>query len=115
MTINIYDYANNLESALRKTEEYTSLKDTFKLVEEDAEAKALLEKFRSFQMNFYNKMQAGEELTEEEKSEAQQLQEEALANAKVSQLMQAEQRLNTLIQEVNQIVMKPLEELYNEK
>lgn len=115
MTVNIYDYANNLESALRKTEEYTSLKATFKTVEEDLEAKALLEKFRAFQVNFYNKLQAGEDLTDEEKAEAQQLQEDALANEKVSQLMQAEQRLNTLIQEVNQIVMKPLEELYNEK
>ncbi|MCY9423653.1 YlbF family regulator, partial [Bacillus paralicheniformis] len=54
----------------------------------------------------------GEDITQEEVEQAQKSVALVQQHDKISQLMEAEQRMSMLIAELNKIIMKPLEELY---
>ena len=61
----------------------------------------------------YNKMMQGQEITEEDNQQAQEVVVRIQQDAKITKLMETEQRLNVVIGDVNKIIMKPLEELYS--
>lgn len=112
MSNNIYDTANQLEKELRESEAYANLADAFKNLQEDAEASSLFQTVQEIQMKLQQKQQAGEEITEADIQEAQQTSAEAAENDKVQTLMNSEQQVSTMINDLNQIIMKPIQDLY---
>ena len=52
MAVNLYDYANQLEQALRESEEYKAIKEAFANVKANEESKKLFDEFRETQINF---------------------------------------------------------------
>ncbi len=112
MSINLLNYAYELEKALRNSEEFLQLKDKYDAVLNDANAKSLFDEFRNVQIQLQQKQMTGEEITQEEVQQAQLLAVEIQQNEQVTELMEAEQRMSLAIQELNKIIMKPLEELY---
>ena len=50
MAVNLYDYANQLEQALRDSDEYKAIKDAFAKVKR--RIKKLFDEFRETQMSF---------------------------------------------------------------
>lgn len=113
--INIYDTANQLERELRQSEQYKKLVDAFNAIEADevakkdfADFKALTEKFQNFQMT-------GTQPTEEDLTEAEEISKRAQQNSLILNLVQAEQATSALISELNDIITKPLSELYQAK
>ena len=102
MAVNLYDYANQLEQALRDSDEYKAIKDAFAKVKENEESKKLFDEFRETQMSFQQKQMQGEEIPEEDLQKAQN----------ISELMNAEQKMSQVFQEINQIIVKPLDEIY---
>ena len=71
MATNLYDYAYDLEQALRKSEEYVYLKKMYDAVENDTIAKSMFDEFRNVQMQLQQKQMAGADITEDEIMEAQ--------------------------------------------
>lgn len=59
MAVNLYDYANQLEQALRDSDEYKAIKDAFAKVKENEESKKLFDEFRETQMSFQQKQMQG--------------------------------------------------------
>lgn len=112
MTVNIYDDINKLESTLRKTDEYLAVKTAMQEVKANEEALALFESFRDIQMNLQQKQMAGEEILEEELEQAQQTAQIAQENPVIMNMLNAEMKLSGLIEEVNRIVLKPVQDLY---
>ncbi|MBS4210710.1 YlbF family regulator [Bacillus sp. FJAT-50079] len=112
MSTNVYDYAYELEKALRTSEEYVGLKQMYDMVENDPEAKAMFDEFRQIQMQLQQKQMAGEDISEDEVKQAQLVANRVQTNELVTKLMDAEQRMSMAISELNKIIMKPLEELY---
>ncbi|MGR3185565.1 YlbF family regulator [Bacillus subtilis] len=112
MAVNFYDVAYDLENALRGSEEFTRLKNLYDEVNADESAKRMFESFRDVQLRLQQKQMAGEEITQEEVTQAQKTVALVQQHEKISQLMEAEQRMSMLIGELNKIIMKPLEELY---
>lgn len=110
--VNIYDTANQLESDLRKTTQYLELKEAHDNVKNDEDAKAILEEYQVFHHELYTKQQNGEEITEEEANDAQVLSIKMSANDLTMELMEKEQALNGLLSEINGIIMKPVQEIY---
>lgn len=110
--VNIYDTANQLESDLRKTTQYLELKEAHDNVKNDEDAQAILVEFQELQQGLYQKQQNGEEITEEEANDAQVLSIKMSANELTMQLMEKEQALNGLLSEINGIIMKPVQEIY---
>lgn len=109
---NVYDQANALESALRESEEFQQMKELYSKVNEDAESKKLFDDFRDIQMTLQQKNMQGEELLEEEIQKAQNSAQEIENDENIKGLMEAEQKMSQLIQDLNRVIMKPIEELY---
>lgn len=112
MAVNLHDYANQLEQALRESDEYKAIKDVYAKVKENEESKKLFDEFRETQMNFQQKQMQGEEIGEEELQKAQEQAQEIEKDSNISELMAAEQKMSQVFQEINQIIVKPLDEIY---
>lgn len=109
---NMYDSAYELEKAIRESEEFKGLKVAFDTVMNDADARKTFEEFRDTQMELQQKQMQGENITEEEVEKARKVVELVQQHEAISTLMEQEQRLNLVINELSQIITKPLEELY---
>ncbi|WP_317950211.1 YlbF family regulator, partial [Rossellomorea marisflavi] len=66
MAINLYDQANELERALRQSDEFQQLKNMYDEVNSDESASKMFENFRNIQMQLQQKQMSGEEITQEE-------------------------------------------------
>lgn len=112
---NIYDTANQLERDLRDLAEFKTVKESFESIEADETAKALFDEFRQVNIELQQKQYSGQEITEEDIQKAQELGQKVSENEYIKALMEAEQRLNTIMQDINRIITNPLQELYNGK
>ncbi|KIL45586.1 YlbF family regulator [Jeotgalibacillus soli] len=112
MSVNLYDHANELERAIRKSDEFTHLKQMYDAVTNDESARRMFENFRDIQLVLQQKQLTGEEITQDEIEHAQKTAALVQQHALISKLMDSEQRMSMLIQDLNKVIMKPLEELY---
>ncbi|EKU94440.1 Protein of uncharacterised function (DUF964) [Alloiococcus otitis] len=112
MPVNIYDAANQLESDLRQTDEFKDLVQAFEAVEKDEIASKLFDDFRQVQQGIQQKQMTGQEITEEDAKQAQELSAKVGENKTLAQLIQAEQKVSQVIDEINQIALRPIQELY---
>lgn len=112
LAVNIYDSAYEMEKAIRGSQEYANLKKLYDDVNQDDSARTMFENFRNIQMQLQQKQMMGEEISQEEVEQAQKTVAIVQQHEKISQLMQAEQQMSTVITEINKIIMKPLEDLY---
>lgn len=111
---NMYDHANNLAKSLKDSEEFGQLKEAYEQVMGNEDSKNLFGRFRETQLNLQEKQMEGVEITEEEVQTANKVVEEVQQDESISNLLDTEQHLNTTINELSQIITKPLEELYQE-
>ena len=109
---NIYDTVNQVEREIRETEQYITLKEAIDAVKADEEANAVLTEFQGVQQIFFQKQQMGQEISEEEAAQAQTVSQQMQENELTSELMEKEQQLNQVLTDVNEIIMKPIQELY---
>lgn len=113
MAVNLYDAAYDLEKAIRQSDEYTRLTKMYDAVYADATARKMFEDFRDLQLKLQEKQMTGQEITQQEVDQAQQTVGIVQQNLKIAQLMEAEQQMSRVIADLNQLIMKPLEELYS--
>ncbi|MEH7109907.1 YlbF family regulator [Bacillus sp. JJ1764] len=114
MAVNLYDSAYALETAIRQSDEYRQLQQAYNEVNADHQAKQMFDHFRQIQLNLQQKQMMGQNISEQEVQQAQTTVAQVQQNEKISRLMQAEQRMSIIIGELNQLIMKPLAELYGE-
>ena len=112
---NIYDTANQLERDLRELQEFKTVKESFEAIYADETARTLFEEFRTVNIELQQKQFSGQEITEEDIQKAQELGQKVSENEHIKALMEAEQRLNTIMQDINRIITNPLQELYSVK
>lgn len=114
----IYDLAHRLARQLKKSEEYKIYTKARKKIMEDDKAKEMLQNFQREQFKLQSKQMAGQELSEEEKEKFQKLREIINLNQNVKKYLEAEQRISTLLNDIQQILFSDLEigiEYDNEK
>lgn len=109
---NIYDTANQLESELRETTQYLELKEAYENIKKDEDASSVLGEFQALQQTLYQKQQSGQEITEEEAAQAQTVSGEMSENELTMELMEKERTLNEMLTEINGIIMKPVQDVY---
>lgn len=112
--INIYNEINELEATLRKTPEFEALKVAVTAVKKDEEASNLFKNFRKVQIDLQKKQLNGEDILEDELVYAQKAAQLAQQNQKISAMLEAEMKLSKIIEEVNRILIKPIQALYEE-
>ncbi|TXF87891.1 YlbF/YmcA family competence regulator [Listeria monocytogenes] len=113
MAVNIYDLAHDLDKGIRETPEFISLQDAYREVNENADAKAKFERFRDVQVTIQEKQMTGQEIDDETVDVAQQVAQEVQENELIVKLMEKEQAMSTIINDLNRIIMTPLQDLYN--
>lgn len=112
MTVNIYDDLNKLEATFRQTNEFSEVEEAVEAVKADAEALELFKSFRQVQIELQEKQAQGEQPSEEELVAAQQTAQQAQENEKIMKMLEAEMKLSGLLEEVNRVLMKPVQNLY---
>ena len=110
--INIYDDINKLEASLRQTDEFANVKAAVESVKADPEALALFQSFRKIQLALQEKQMKGEEISGEEIEYAQKTAQLAQTNEKIFHMLQSEMALSQMIEEINRVLLKPVQELY---
>lgn len=110
--INIYDDINKLEASLRQTDEFANVKAAVESVKSDQEALALFQSFRKIQLTLQEKQMKGEEISGEEIEYAQKTAQLAQTNEKIFHMLQSEMALSQMIEEINRVLLKPVQELY---
>lgn len=111
--INIYNDINALEATLRQTPEFEGLKVAVEAVKGNEEAMTLFQNFRNIQLKLQQKQEAGEEILEDEYVFAQKTAQLAQQNLLILQMLEAEMAVSTIIQEINRIVVQPIQNLYD--
>lgn len=113
MSNSLYALAEQLQQAIRASEDFQQLKQAYEAVRRDETAYRMFMYFRKLQMQLHEKQMAGSMISQDEIEQAQQAMALARQNEKLSALMALEQRMSMTIADINQIAMKPLEELYH--
>ncbi len=109
---NIYDIAYDLEKTLRDEPAFLELKKAYEEVQADEEASTLFTEFTAMQQEIQAKQMSGEGLTDEYIEKAQDIAGRATTNEFIQKMMTTEQQLSTLIEDINKIIVKPLQEMY---
>src|SRR5699024_9680067 len=109
---NVYDTANQLERELRETEQYQALAQAYEEIRADEDASGVLAEFQALQQALYQKQQAGEEISEEEALQAQNVSGKMTENELTMELMEKERSLNQVLNDINGIIMKPVQDIY---
>ncbi|HJG50181.1 YlbF family regulator [Limosilactobacillus ingluviei] len=114
MVVNIYDTANELERQMRETQEYQDLQAAFAKLKADSDAFELFKKFQQSQMQAQQKQMAGQELSEDEIKAVQDLAKEVGQKQSVIALMEVERRVDNMMQELNKVITKPIQDIYQD-
>ncbi len=109
---NIYDTVNQVERELRETDQYVGLQEAIATVKADEEANGILGEFQQVQQMIYQKQQTGQQVTEAEAEQAQAVSQKMQENELTMELMDKERALNEVLNDINQAIMKPIQELY---
>ena len=110
---NIYDNAYVIEKDLREDSNFKQLSAAYTAVKNDSEAAEIFHDFKQSQLELQQKQLAGEKIPEETIQKAQSVVQKAQSNDLIKQMMQHEQAVTEVLQDVNKIITKPLQELYD--
>ncbi len=113
MSENIYDLAHGLDKGIRETNEFKSLQEAYKNVNADEEAKTKFNRFREIQVTIQEKQMTGQPIDDETVQIAQEVAEDVQQNELIIALMEKEQAMSTIINDLNRIIMTPLQDLYD--
>ncbi|WP_025729259.1 YlbF family regulator [Atopobacter phocae] len=114
MNNNIYDTANQLERELRELDAFKKLEEAFNTIFKNDIAKKLFEDFRNIQIELQQKQMTGQEITEADMKHAEEIATKATENEFVRNLMEAERELSLVMEDINRIIMKPVQEVYSQ-
>lgn len=102
-----------LETSISQTEEFQMLKLAVEAVRADDEARNLFTNFRDVQIKLQQKQMQGEELQEDEYVYLQKTAQLAQQNYKIMAMLEAEMALSKVIDEVNRVLVQPIQSLYD--
>ncbi len=112
MTNNIYDTANQLERDIRDLPVFKQLQEAYAEIKADEASNVLFDEFRETSQELQMKQVQNQEINEEEVATLQELFMKVSNNQAISKLMDCEQQLSQVIEDINKVIVKPLNELY---
>ncbi|MDZ7671317.1 MAG: YlbF family regulator [Halanaerobiales bacterium] len=107
--MSVYDLANRIARQIKKSDEYKEyLKKREKVVSNEKTKEMLLD-FQQEQMKLQAKQLSGEDLSEEEKEKLENLRELVELNSNLKQYLQAEYKVNVMLNDIQKIVFGDLD------
>ncbi|WP_125710863.1 YlbF family regulator [Companilactobacillus zhongbaensis] len=110
--MNIYDSANKLEQDLRASTEVADLKLAFEAVKANDLAYKLFDKVQNEQFALQQKQMQGQEITDDDVEEMHKLTDQLQNFSEITNLMEKERKVDSMMQELNKIISKPIAEIY---
>ena len=109
LVMSVYDLANRMARQIKKSDEYKEyLKKREKVVSNEKTKEMLLD-FQQEQMKLQAKQLSGEDLSEEEKEKLEKLRELVELNSNLKQYLQAEYKVNVMLNDIQKIVFGDLD------
>lgn len=115
MAVNIYDSVNQVANELPQTQEFMAVQNAFAALKSDAVAFDMYEEFTGLQSKLQNAQMSGEQPSEEDMKHLQELAQKMGNMDAITNLMKAEQSLNQLLNDINSIILKPINDIYEKK
>ena len=114
MVVNIYDTANELSRQLRETQEYQGLKKAFEALKAYSDTFDTFKKFQQAQADAQHKQMTGQQPTDDEIKNIQNLAKEVSGKKVVQDLMNQERQVDSMLQQLNKTITSPIQDLYSE-
>ncbi|MBD1373100.1 YlbF family regulator [Hazenella sp. IB182357] len=111
---NPYDYAHHLAKSIRSDKAYIELMQLEEEMKQNAIWKKMMNDFREQQQNLQMIYMQGEQPSPEQEEKVQQLFTAIQAIPTLMHYLQAEERLGILVQDIQKIVMEPINEIFQE-
>ena len=105
----VLEHAEQLADALSRSERYRNLREAEKSVEENTEAKALLEEYNRVTMVLLEKQQALKPIEPEEKRSLAAIKEKVAVDPVLTRLNKAQADYSEMMNKVNHILFEKLE------
>ena len=113
MTVNIYDSVNQVASDLPQTQQFMAVQNAFAALKQDQVAFSMYKEFSELQEVLRNTQLNGQQPKEEDVKKLQELAKKMNDMDAVKNLMAAEQSLNQLLNDINSIIIKPINDVYD--
>ena len=113
MTVNIYDSVNQVASDLPQTQQFMAVQNAFAALKQDQVAFSMYKEFSELQEVLRNAQLNGQQPKEEDVKKLQELAKKINDMDAVKNLMAAEQSLNQLLNDINSIIIKPINDVYD--
>lgn len=113
MTVNIYDSVNQVASDLPQTQQFMAVQNAFAALKQDQVAFSMYKEFSELQEVLRNAQLNGQQPKEEDVKKLQELAKKMNDMDAVKNLMAAEQSLNQLLNDINSIIIKPINDVYD--
>ena len=113
MTVNIYDSVNQVASDLPQTQQFMAVQNAFAALKQDQVAFSMYKEFSELQEVLRNVQLSGQQPKEEDVKKLQELAKKMNDMDAVKNLMAAEQSLNQLLNDINSIIIKPINDVYD--
>jgi len=103
-----YDLAHKLADEIKNSDEYKKYQEKKQEILNDEKAKDMLLDYQQKEQQLQSKQISGKELTEEEKEEFQNLRNLVQMNNKISEYLEAEQRVSVMLNDMQKILFGDL-------
>jgi len=104
-----YDLAHKLADEIKNSDEYKDYQEKKQKILDDEKAKDMLLDYQKQEQKLQSKQMAGEELSEDEKEEFENLRNLIQMNNKISEYLEAEQRVSVMLNDLQRILFGDLE------
>jgi len=107
--MSIMQKAEDLGKALVESSEFTEMKDAESKIQENEDAKALLDEFEAEQKKLQMMQQNGQQITPDQQKNLQAVQAKMQSNEVISNYLEAQQKFNKVMNSVNQVISSQLQ------
>jgi cell fate (sporulation/competence/biofilm development) regulator YlbF (YheA/YmcA/DUF963 family) len=104
----ILEKAKILGEAIVAGEELTKLRNAEALMNNDLEARGIIQEFHRTQQEFHQWQMEGNELTEEQRVKADAFEEKMVDNDKIRAYMEAQKEFEDLLHQINNIISQSI-------
>lgn len=106
--MSVYSTAHKLAREIKNSDQYTEYQEIRKKIMEDENKKEMLQDFQREQMRLQSKQISGEELSEEDREKFENLRNLVDLNQDIKNYLQAENRVSTLLNDLQEILFEDL-------